>query len=72
MERFMASLDRAPDFHMHIREAVVDDRQRKVWVRSEITGLPAGVVKESIDMLSFNEEGLLIKSEDCQRVKRRE
>lgn len=68
----MASLDRAPDFHMHIREAVVDDRQRKVWVRSEITGLPAGVVKESIDMLSFNEEGLLIKSEDCQRVKRRE
>lgn len=61
-----------PNFHLEIREAVVDDRQRKVWVRSEITGLPAGMVKESIDMMTFDEEGMLIKSEDCQRVRRRE
>jgi SnoaL-like domain len=72
LARFQAVIKRVPDFHMEIREAVVDDRQRKVWVRSEITGLPAGVRKESIDMMTFNEEGILVKSEDCQRVRRRE
>jgi hypothetical protein len=61
-----------PDFHLEIMEAIVDDRQRKVWVRSEITGLPAGMVKESIDMMTFDEDGMLVKSEDCQRVRRRE
>lgn len=62
----------APDFHLEISEAIVDDRQRKVWVRSEITGLPAGIMKESIDMMTFDEAGVLIRSEDCQRVRRRE
>jgi len=59
-----------PDFEMHIREAAADEQQRKVWVRSEIRGFPSGVVKEIIDMMTFNEEGLLIRNEDCQRVKR--
>lgn len=61
-----------PNFHLEIQEAIVDDRQRKVWVRSEITGLPAGMVKESIDMMTFDEDGMLVKSENCQRVRRRE
>ena len=61
---------RVPDFEMVIREAVVDDNQRKVWVRSEIRGLPGGIIKESIDMMTFDEEGLLIRSEDCQRIKK--
>ena len=61
-----------PDFHLYIREAIVDDQQRKVWVRSEITGSPAGMIKESIDMMTFDEDGMLVKSEDCQRVRRRE
>jgi hypothetical protein len=58
---FMAEV---PEFHLEIMEAIVDDRQRKVWVRSEIT--------ESIDMMTFDEDGMLVKSEDCQRVRRRE
>ena len=66
---FMAEV---PEFHLEIMEAIVDDRQRKVWVRSEITGLPAGMIKESIDMMTFDEDGMLVKSEDCQRVRRRE
>lgn len=61
-----------PDLHFEIKEAIVDDRQRKVWVRSEITGLAAGMIKESIDMMTFDEEGVLIRSEDSQRVRRRE
>lgn len=68
-QRLVSSI---PDFHLEIREAIVDDRQRKVWVRSEITGLPAGMIKESIDMMTFDEEGVLVRSEDCQRVSRRE
>jgi hypothetical protein len=66
------TIAQVPNFHLEIREAIVDDRQRKVWVRSEITGLPAGTIKESIDMMTFDEEGVLIRSEDCQRVRRRE
>lgn len=72
LANYQAIIKEVPDFHMEIREAVVDDCQRKVWVRSEITGLPAGVIKESIDMMTFNEEGILVKSEDCQRVRKRE
>jgi hypothetical protein len=70
LARFQAVIKRVPDYHVEISEAIVDDRQRKVWVRSEITGLPAGVRKESINMMTFNEEGILVKSEDCQRVRR--
>ena len=69
VDGFKDTLAGIPDFHIEIREAVVDDQQRKVWVRSEIRGLPAGMV-DSIDMMTFNEEGLLVRIEDCQRVRR--
>ena len=72
LDGFNDLINNVPEFHLDVLEAVVDDRQRKVWVRSEISGLPAGMIKESIDMMTFDEEGILIKSEDCQRVRRRE
>lgn len=49
----------------------MDELQRKVWVRSEISGYPGGVVKESVDMLFFDEDGMLVKGIDYQKVKRR-
>ncbi|KIW49030.1 hypothetical protein PV05_10746 [Exophiala xenobiotica] len=63
-----AALHRMPGVQLNIKEACVDELQHKVWVRSEISGLPGGMRKESIDMMTFNEEGLLVKSVDCQRV----
>jgi hypothetical protein len=59
------------DIRLDIKEACVDELQRKVWVRSEISGYPGGVVKESVDMLFFDEAGMLIKGIDYQKVKRR-
>lgn len=59
------------DVRLDVKEACVDEVQRKVWVRSEISGFPGGVVKESVDMLFFDEEGVLVRGIDWQRVKRR-
>lgn len=69
--RWQSTLQNTPNFHLDIKEACVDEHQMKVWVRSEITGFPNGVRKESIDMMQFNEEGLLTSSYDCQRVMKR-
>ena len=71
LSRFSAASVRYPDLYFDIKEACVDDLQRKVWVRSEITGLPGGVVKERIDMLKFDEQGVLVGSIDHQVVRRR-
>ncbi|KIV80290.1 hypothetical protein PV11_07803 [Exophiala sideris] len=68
VRRFSQALEHMPELNIEVKEACVDESQLKVWVRSEITGLPGGVRKESIDMMTFNEEGLLVKSIDCQRV----
>lgn len=68
IQNLSGMLNHLPEFHVDIKEACVDEQQHKVWVRSELTGLPGGVRKESIDMMTFNEEGLLVKSVDCQRV----
>ncbi|KIW16156.1 hypothetical protein PV08_06207 [Exophiala spinifera] len=64
-------LQRMPGFQLNIKEACVDEQQHKVWVLSEITGLPGGMRKESVDMMTFDDDGLLVKSVDCQRVLRR-
>lgn len=69
-QRWSEALDHLPDFHIEVKEACVDEIQRKVWVRSEIKGLPNGLVRESIDMMSFSENGMLTNNIDCQRVKR--
>lgn len=71
VSRFSDAVSRSPNFHLDVKEACVDEIQRKVWVRSEISGLPGGVIKESIDMLYFDEQGVLVGSIDHQKVKRR-
>lgn len=60
---------RHPQSHMEIHEAVLDETQRKVWVRGEIRGLSEGY-KEKIYMMTFDDAGLLIKSDDYYRKRR--
>ena len=67
----VSKAERHPGFCLAILEACVDEVQRKVWVRSEIRGLPGGMVKESIDMLTFDEHGVPVSSVDEQKVRRR-
>ncbi|KZF25492.1 hypothetical protein L228DRAFT_77670 [Xylona heveae TC161] len=68
---FLAGWEKAckfmPDFQLDIINSVVDGR--RVWLFSEISGLPNGVKKDSIDMMTFDETGLLIRSKDVQRIK---
>ncbi|KAK5088518.1 hypothetical protein LTR05_002738 [Lithohypha guttulata] len=71
ISRFTIAGAQHPDLKLEIKEACVDEIQRKVWVRSEISGLPDDVVKERIDMLSFDNHGILVGSIDHQKVKRR-
>lgn len=54
-------------YRLDVQETCVDESQMKVWVRSEISGLPDGVRKQSISMLSFNAEGELVSSVDFLR-----
>jgi hypothetical protein len=68
VQDWAAASHRVPGIQLDIKEACVDELQHKVWVRSEISGLPGGRRKESIDMMTFNEGGLLVKSVDCQRA----
>lgn len=60
-----------PNVRLDVKEACVDELQRKVWVRSEISGFPNGVVKESFDMLFFDQDGVLVRGIDYQKIKRR-
>lgn len=58
----------APHLRVDIKEACVDETQHKVWVRSEVSGLPGGVRKESIDMMTFSEDGVLVGCLECRRI----
>ncbi|KAJ9651930.1 hypothetical protein H2198_008826 [Neophaeococcomyces mojaviensis] len=69
--RFSDISARYPGYHLDVKEACVDEMQRKVWVRSEVTGLPGGMVKERIDMLTFDDQGILVGSVDYMKIKRR-
>lgn len=71
LSRFSDASAKYPMLRLSIQEACADELQRKVWVRSEITGLPGGAVKERIDMLTFDEHGMLVGSIDYQRLRRR-
>jgi len=71
LARFSDISARFPGYCLDVKEACVDETQRKVWVRSEITGLPNGLIKERIDMLTFDNEGILVGSFDHMKVKRR-
>lgn len=71
LSRFSNAIARYPNLSFDVKEACADEMQMKVWVRSEISGLPRGMVKESIDMLYFDEHGMLVGSVDHQKIKRR-
>lgn len=65
-----------PELQAEVQEAVVDESQSKVWVLSELSGLPDGMVKTSVDMLTFEQceqtgRWVCVKCADVQRVARR-
>lgn len=55
-----------PGLKAHWREAVVDEAQRKVWCVGEVS--VGNRRKESVDMLSFDEQGRLVGEEDWVRA----
>ena len=63
-------LNRAPDFHIEILEAVADERERKVWMRGVVT--VCGKVKDCTTVMVFDEEGMCVRSWDQGRVRRRD
>lgn len=71
LSRFSAASTQNPNLHLDIKEACADESQRKVWVRSEVTGMLDGAVNERVDMLTFDESGVLIASVDWVRLRRR-
>lgn len=54
------SIQRMPNLEIDVLEAIPDPSQSKVRVRSSVTGLPHGRRKESIDVMSFDSEGILV------------
>lgn len=54
------SLHTMPELSVDVQEAIVDESQRKVWVRSSVSGLSDGRTKESVDVMTFDEEGVLV------------
>lgn len=53
------------DFHDDIKDMVQEGD--KVWVYGRITGMPVGVVKDSVDMMVWNEEGKMKYYKAVQR-----
>lgn len=68
LSRFSCTL--AGDCHLVVKEACVDELQRKVWVRSEISH-PMGRIVDRVDMMLFDEMGVLVGSIDDSKVRRR-
>ncbi len=60
-----------PNFNMQIVEAVADERERRVWVRSVIGGgSPDYKARDSVTTMIFDEEGLCVRSWDESRERR--
>jgi hypothetical protein len=55
-----------PDFKIEVMNAIQEGN--KVWLYSRISGLPGGVVKDSVDMTLWSDEGKLVETKDVQRV----
>lgn len=55
-----SSLSSMPDLDVDVLEAAADESQRKVWVRSSVSGLPDGQSKQSVDVMTFDSEGMLV------------
>jgi len=55
-----------PGFHIQVVDAVVEGNE--AWLFSKIRVLLGSAVKDSVDMLTWNEAGLLVDTKDVQRV----
>lgn len=53
-------LSRLPELDFNTEEVMVDSAQRKVRVRSQLQLVGGTLAKESVDVLEFNDDGLLI------------
>lgn len=69
----MWTIVRALKYEMRVKEAVVDETQRKVWVVSELIkqDRTTETVKERVDMMTFDLEGRLCGTIDYYRRRRR-
>jgi hypothetical protein len=63
-------LTRAPDFQVEILEAVTDERERKVWIRSLVT--VCGKLKDGTMVVVFDEEGMCVRSWTQSRFMRKD
>lgn len=54
-----------PNFRVEVVNAVAEGNL--VWVLSKATGLPGGREKESVDMMTFDDEGKCLRNKDIQR-----
>ena len=65
-------LDRlGPGFQIQIAEAVADERERKVWIRSMEGGGSANCkARDCVATMIFDEEGLCVRSWDESRERR--
>ena len=60
----------APNIKVEILDTVAEviEDGGKVWMLSRITGMPDAEEKESVDMMVFNSEGIVVASKDLQRA----
>ncbi|CRG89197.1 hypothetical protein PISL3812_06233 [Talaromyces islandicus] len=56
----------APDFHVDFIDTVRDGN--KVWAYVRVSGLPGGVVKDSVDITEWSDDGRLLFAKHVQRV----
>ncbi|OKL64502.1 hypothetical protein UA08_00469 [Talaromyces atroroseus] len=56
---------RAPDFHVDFIDSVREGN--KVWAFVRVSGLPGGIVKDSIDITEWSDDGRLLYATHVQR-----
>ena len=56
----------APNFHVEFLDAL--EEGLKVWAYVRISGLPGGIVKDSIDLTEWSEDGRLVRAQHVQQV----
>ena len=62
-------VQRLGDITSRVRECCVDEGQRKVWVVNEMIIGGGEMRKESVDMLTFNTDGKMVRREGWLRRK---
>jgi len=69
---FQEILKIIPDFHMQIKDIIAEVDESgvgggRVWVFSRITGIQSKMQVDSVDMMTINSQGKVVKSKDVQR-----